>query len=67
MQKKSYKEKVKSNEEKFALNPVVPPEIDTHFQLYGKHMWEVNYTEKCPRCEKRVDEFGYCACNGFAE
>ncbi len=67
MQKKSYKEEVKSNEETFALNPVVPPEIDTHFQLYGKHMWEVNYTEKCPRCEKRVDEFGYCACNGFAE
>ena len=21
----------------------VPLEIDTHYQLYGKHMWEVNY------------------------
>ena len=45
----------------------VPPEIDTHYQLYGKHMWEVNYFEKCPRCDKRIDEFGYCACTGFAE
>ena len=45
----------------------VPLEIDTHFQLYGKHMWEVNYFEKCPRCDKRIDEFGYCACTGFAE
>lgn len=66
-QKKSYKDNGKSNEEMIAPNSVVPPEIDTHFQLYGKHMWEVNYTEKCPRCEKRIDEFGYCACNGFAE
>ncbi|MBA2266898.1 MAG: hypothetical protein H0W19_00965 [Nitrosopumilus sp.] len=45
----------------------VPLEIDTHYQLYGKHMWEVNYLEKCPRCDKRIDEFGYCACTGFAE
>ncbi len=53
--------------EHFVIESIVPPEIDTHFQLYGKHMWEVNYTEKCPRCEKRIDEFGYCACNGFVE
>ena len=26
-------------DQKFA----VPLEIDTHYQLYGKHMWEVNY------------------------
>ena len=26
-------------------------------------MWEVNYEEKCPLCEKKIDEFGYCACN----
>jgi hypothetical protein len=45
----------------------VPLEIDTHYQLYGKHMWEVNYFDKCPRCDKRIDEFGYCACTGFAE
>ncbi|MDQ2684910.1 MAG: hypothetical protein M3Y25_03580 [Thermoproteota archaeon] len=53
--------------ESFAIKSVVPAEIDTHFQLYGKHMWEVSYTEQCPRCEKMIDEFGYCACNGFAE
>lgn len=46
---------------------VVPLEIDTHYQLYGKHMWEVEYFEKCSRCEKRIDEFGFCACNGIAE
>ena len=41
----------------------VPIEIDTHYKLYGKHMWEVNYDEKCPLCERKIDEFGYCACN----
>jgi hypothetical protein len=45
------------------LISVVPLEIDTHFKLFGKHMWEVNYEEKCPLCEKKIDEFGYCACN----
>lgn len=45
------------------LNSEVPIEIDTHYKLYGKHMWEVNYYEKCPLCEKKIDEFGYCACN----
>lgn len=46
---------------------IVPPEIDTHFQLYGKYMWEVSYHERCPICERRMDEFGFCACNGCAE
>jgi hypothetical protein len=45
------------------LISVVPLEIDTHFKLFGKHMWEVTYEEKCPLCEKKIDEFGYCACN----
>ena len=45
------------------LISVVPIEIDTHFKLFGKHMWEVKYEEKCPLCEKKIDEFGYCACN----
>ena len=67
VQKKGNMDKFRSNEKTLVQNPVVPPEIDTHFQLYGKHMWEVVYTEKCPRCDKRIDEFGYCACNGFAE
>ena len=45
------------------LNPTVPIEIDTHFKLFGKHMWEIEYNEKCPLCEKKIDEFGFCACN----
>ena len=44
-------------------NSIVPMEIDTHYKLYGKHMWEVDYYEKCPICERKIDEFGYCACN----
>jgi hypothetical protein len=66
-QKKVQNCKFKPSENPLLENSVVPPEIDTHYQLYGKHMWEVDYTEKCPRCDKRIDEFGYCACNGFAE
>lgn len=40
----------------------LPEEEDTHYQLYGKRAWEVEYGEKCERCEKRIDEFGFCAC-----
>jgi hypothetical protein len=40
----------------------IPEEIDTHFQMYGKHAWEVEYGEKCPICNKRIDEYGFCAC-----
>ena len=41
----------------------VPLEIDTHYQMYGKHAWEVEYgNERCPTCNKRIDEFGFCAC-----
>jgi len=40
----------------------VPEEIDTHYQRFGKHAWEVEYGERCPFCEKKIDEFGYCAC-----
>ena len=63
-EKSSFKE---SHEKNIPQGFTVPLEIDTHYQLYGKHMWEVNYFEKCPRCDKRIDEFGYCACTGFAE
>jgi hypothetical protein len=43
----------------------VPIEIDTHYKLYGKYMWDVVYDDdqRCPICEKRIDEFGLCACN----
>jgi hypothetical protein len=40
----------------------IPLEIDTHFQLYGKHAWEVQYGERCPLCNQRIDEYGFCAC-----
>jgi hypothetical protein len=43
----------------------VPLEIDTHYERYGKHAWEVEYGERCPSCNKRIDEFGFCACGGI--
>ena len=43
---------------------VVPLEIDTHYQLYGKHAWEIEYGDRCPICNNRIDEFGFCACGG---
>jgi hypothetical protein len=48
-------------------NNIVPLEIDTHFQMYGKHAWEVEYGEKCPLCNKRIDEYGLCACGTGGE
>ena len=58
------KTEMKSDEDNtYELNSEVPVEIDTHYKLYGKHVWEVDYYEKCPLCEKKIDEFGYCACN----
>ena len=53
-----------AKKEKEPEAPIVPREIDTHFQLYGKHAWEVEYKERCPVCDKRIDEFGFCACGG---
>ena len=44
------------------LSEQVPKEIDTHLQMYGKHAWEVQYGEYCPLCQKRIDEYGFCAC-----
>jgi hypothetical protein len=35
--------------------------------MYGKHTWEVEYRDRCPICEKRIDEFGYCACGSQGE
>lgn len=48
-------------------NNLVPLEIDTHFQMYGKHMWDVQYGERCPLCNKRIDEYGFCACGSGGE
>ncbi len=41
---------------------VVPLEIDDHFRLFGKEPWEVEYGEKCPECQSRIDEYGLCSC-----
>ena len=41
---------------------VIPLEIDDHFRLFGKHPWEVEYGEKCPECQSRIDEYGLCSC-----
>ena len=48
-------------------NNIIPSEIDVHFQMYGKHAWEVEYGDRCPICERRIDEFGYCACGSQGE
>ena len=64
-ERKSDSSRLQSATEEFVS--VVPLEIDIHYQLYGKHMWEVEYYERCSRCDKKIDEFGFCACNGFAE
>lgn len=46
---------------------MVPEEIDTHFKLFGKHAWEVKYSERCPICGSRIDEYGFCACGSQGE
>ena len=46
---------------------VIPEEIDTHFQIYGKHAWEVEYGDRCDVCGRRIDEFGFCACGSQGE
>ncbi|NOJ28570.1 MAG: hypothetical protein DA328_00180 [Nitrososphaeraceae archaeon] len=46
---------------------IIPWEIDIHLQLYGKHAWEVEYKYKCLVCEKRIDEYGFCACGSGSE
>ncbi len=45
-----------------ANEDLVPKDIDTHLKLYGKRAWEVEYGEKCVLCDKRIDEYGFCAC-----
>ena len=52
----SSKKKKKNGEDK------IPEEIDDHFRLYGKAASDVEYGQRCPICNSRIDEFGYCAC-----
>jgi hypothetical protein len=67
--KKQYKSKKKRYEDtkvegtKDSVNSSpIPKEIDTHYKLYGKHVWEIKYYEKCEICNSHFDEFGFCAC-----
>ena len=55
-----------------------PDDINIHKKIWGKNADEVVYGEKggqqrgkdkyeqerCPFCDSRIDEFGYCACGG---
>lgn len=45
----------------------IPPEINDHLKLFGKEAWEVDYTEECPVCEKRIDEYGFCSCGSSGQ
>lgn len=53
---------VRGGEEEEEEERVVPLEIDDHFRLFGKEPWEVEYGEKCPECQSRIDEYGLCSC-----
>ena len=46
---------------------VIPLEIDDHYRMYGKEPWEINYTTKCPLCDSRIDEYGFCSCGASGE
>ena len=55
-----------------------PDDINIHKKIWGKNADEVVYggkdgqqwgkdkyeQERCPFCDSRIDEFGYCACGG---
>jgi len=45
----------------------IPLEIDDHFKLFGKEPWEVDYGEKCPICNVRIDEYGFCSCGSSGD
>ena len=45
----------------------IPIEIDDHFKLFGKEPWEVDYGEKCPVCDVRIDEYGFCSCGSSGD
>jgi hypothetical protein len=54
----------------------IPDEINVHKQNWGKNAEEVIYgsggnedqggedENRCAICNSRIDEFGYCACDG---
>ncbi len=51
----------------------IPEDINVHKQIWGKDANQVIYGEvekkeddeqRCPICNSRIDEFGYCGCGG---
>jgi hypothetical protein len=44
----------------------IPDEINIHQDIWGKDADDVYYDnlDRCPICDSRIDEFGYCACGG---
>ena len=36
-------------------------QINDHLKLFGKESWEVDYGEKCPLCNVRIDAGMICA------
>jgi hypothetical protein len=49
----------------------IPEDINVHKQIWGKDANRVKYgnkteddEERCPICNSRIDEFGYCGCGG---
>jgi len=48
---------------------IIPEEINTHFQIFGKESWEMDYNlfGSCQFCNSRIDELGFCACGGSAD
>ena len=51
----------------------VPSKRNTKFikfgmlKLFGKEPWEVEYGEKCPVCDVRIDEYGFCSCGSSGD
>lgn len=58
----------KNNNKDSIDNNAIPLEIDIHFQMYGKHAWEVEYgEERCQICNRSIDEYGFCACGSQSD
>jgi uncharacterized Fe-S radical SAM superfamily protein PflX len=58
----------KNNNKDSIDNNAIPLEIDIHFQMYGKHAWDVEYgEERCQICDRRIDEYGFCACGSHGD
>jgi hypothetical protein len=55
--------------DKNGSSQLIPDEINTHLQIFGKDSWEMNYSlfGNCQFCNCRISELDYCACGGSAE